>query len=89
MPGNGDVALLYGADNGTEGVAFWALGETAGTPYRSVNQVVHFTHYTVGHAHLGAYAFVSMVLFGAIPFRPGQIARTRRIRLIGARPAIR
>ncbi len=35
---------------------------------RSVNQVVHFTHHTVGHAHLGAYAFVTMVLFGAIYF---------------------
>lgn len=33
---------------------------------RSVNQIVHFTHHTVGHAHLGAYGFVSMVLFGAI-----------------------
>ncbi len=35
---------------------------------RSVNQVAHFTHFTVAHAHLGAYAFVSMVLFGAIYF---------------------
>lgn len=35
---------------------------------RSVNAVTHFTHYTVGHAHLGAYGFVSMVLFGAIYF---------------------
>jgi cytochrome c oxidase cbb3-type subunit 1 len=35
---------------------------------RSVNRVVHFTHHTVGHAHLGAYGFVSMVLFGAIYF---------------------
>ena len=33
---------------------------------RSVNTVVHFTQYTVGHAHLGAYAFVSFTLFGAI-----------------------
>ena len=32
---------------------------------RSVNAVTHFTHYTVGHAHLGAYGFVTMVLFGA------------------------
>ncbi|MGV3654889.1 MAG: cbb3-type cytochrome c oxidase subunit I [Noviherbaspirillum sp.] len=32
---------------------------------RSVNSVTHFTHYTVGHAHLGAYGFASMVLFGA------------------------
>ena len=35
---------------------------------RSVNQVVHFTHHTVGHAHLGAYGFVTMVLFGAVYF---------------------
>lgn len=35
-PGNGDVALLYGASGSTQGVAFWSLGETAGTPYRSV-----------------------------------------------------
>jgi cytochrome c oxidase cbb3-type subunit 1 len=30
--------------------------------------VAHFTHFTVAHAHLGAYAFVTMVLFGAIYF---------------------
>ena len=35
---------------------------------RSVNQVAHFTHFTVAHAHLGAYGFVTMVLFGAIYF---------------------
>ena len=35
---------------------------------RSVNQIVHFTHFTAAHAHLGAYAFVTMVLFGAIYF---------------------
>ena len=33
---------------------------------RSVNSVTHFTHYTVGHAHLGAYGFVSLIFFGAI-----------------------
>lgn len=32
---------------------------------RPVNSVVHFTHYTVGHAHLGVYGFVALVLFGA------------------------
>ncbi len=31
---------------------------------RSVNSVTHFTHYTVAHAHLGAYGFVSLILFG-------------------------
>ncbi|MGE5116611.1 MAG: cbb3-type cytochrome c oxidase subunit I [Betaproteobacteria bacterium] len=35
---------------------------------RSVNAVTHFTHYTVGHAHLGLYGFVSFVFFGAIYF---------------------
>ena len=35
---------------------------------RSINTVTHFTHFTVAHAHLGMYAFVSMVLFGAIYF---------------------
>jgi cytochrome c oxidase cbb3-type subunit 1 len=35
---------------------------------RTVNLVAHFTHYTVGHAHLGLYGFVSMVFFGAIYF---------------------
>lgn len=35
---------------------------------RSVNAVTHFTHYTVGHSHLGLYAFVTMVFFGAIYF---------------------
>lgn len=53
-------------------VAFGALMYTLASfqgsieALRSVNTVTHFTHYTVGHAHLGAYAFVSLVLFGAI-----------------------
>lgn len=33
---------------------------------RPVQTVVHFTHYTVAHAHLGLYGFVSMVVFGAV-----------------------
>ena len=33
---------------------------------RAINTITHFTHYTVGHAHLGAYAFVAWVLFGAM-----------------------
>jgi cytochrome c oxidase cbb3-type subunit 1 len=32
---------------------------------RSVNQTTHFTHYTIAHAHLGVYAFYTMVMFGA------------------------
>ncbi len=30
------------------------------------SEVAHFTHYTVGHAHLGAYGFFTMIMFGAI-----------------------
>ncbi len=33
---------------------------------RSWAEVTHFTHYTVGHAHWGLYAFFSMVMFGSI-----------------------
>jgi cytochrome c oxidase cbb3-type subunit 1 len=36
------------------------------TALRGVNRVVHFTHYTIGHSHLGMYAFASMMLFGSI-----------------------
>lgn len=35
---------------------------------RSVNVITHFTHYTVAHAHLGMYAFLSFILFGAYYF---------------------
>ncbi|MDE2452155.1 MAG: cbb3-type cytochrome c oxidase subunit I, partial [Burkholderiales bacterium] len=35
---------------------------------RSVNAVTHFTHFTVAHAHLGMYGFVSFVFFGSMYF---------------------
>ena len=35
---------------------------------RSINSVVHFTHFTIAHAHLGMYGFFTMVMFGAIYF---------------------
>ncbi|RYF08559.1 MAG: hypothetical protein EOO40_07775, partial [Deltaproteobacteria bacterium] len=38
------------------------------TALRSVNLTTHFTHYTIAHAHLGVYAFYTMVLFGAFYF---------------------
>jgi cytochrome c oxidase cbb3-type subunit 1 len=31
---------------------------------KDFNEVAHFTHYTVAHAHLGAYGFVAMIYFG-------------------------
>ena len=35
---------------------------------RTVNVITHFTHYTIAHAHLGMYAFLSFILFGAVYF---------------------
>ena len=29
-------------------------------------EVTHFTHFTVGHAHLGVYAFATMIAYGSI-----------------------
>jgi cytochrome c oxidase cbb3-type subunit 1 len=32
----------------------------------SWNGLTHFTHYTVGHAHLGLYGFFTMIMFGSM-----------------------
>ncbi|WP_042879399.1 cbb3-type cytochrome c oxidase subunit I [Cupriavidus necator] len=44
---------------------------------RSFNAVTHFTHFTVAHAHLGMYGFVSMVIFGGVYFALPRILDTR------------
>jgi cytochrome c oxidase cbb3-type subunit 1 len=52
-------------------VVFGAMSYTAVslqgslTAVREVNRVVHFTHYTIGHSHLGMYSWATMVLFGS------------------------
>ncbi len=33
---------------------------------RGFNEITHFTHYTVAHAHLGVFSFFSMVMFGSM-----------------------
>jgi len=33
---------------------------------RTVSEVTHFTHFVVGHAHHGVYAFFSMIMFGGV-----------------------
>jgi cytochrome c oxidase cbb3-type subunit 1 len=51
---------------------FGAIAYTAVSAQGSVeslkdfSEVAHFTHYTVAHAHLGAYAFFTMVMFGTM-----------------------
>jgi cytochrome c oxidase cbb3-type subunit 1 len=42
---------------------------------RSFNEITHFTHYTIGHAHLGLYAFFTMILFGAIYYIMPRLTR--------------
>jgi cytochrome c oxidase cbb3-type subunit I len=36
------------------------------TALREVNRVTHFTHWTVAHSHVGGYAFVTFLAFGAM-----------------------
>lgn len=63
--------IVFGAMNYTLASA---LGSAMAL--RDVNEVTHFTHFTVGHAHHGAYAFLTMVLFGSIYFMmPRLLAR--------------
>ena len=40
----------------------------SGMALRNINEVTHFTHLTVGHAHHGVYAFFTMIMFGSIYF---------------------
>jgi cytochrome c oxidase cbb3-type subunit 1 len=42
---------------------------------RSLSEIWHFTHYTVGHAHLGVYGFLSMILFGAMYYIVPRLAK--------------
>jgi len=55
-------------------VVFGAMSYTAvsllgsAMALRDVNEVTHFTHFTVGHAHHGVYAFFTMIMFGTIYF---------------------
>ncbi len=50
------------------GAVCYTISSIQGTSMaiRWVNQVTHFTHYTIGHAHLGLYGFYTMVMFGAV-----------------------
>ena len=50
------------------GALMYGLASTQGTAqaFRPVNLIVHFSNYTVGHAHFAAYGFVSFLAFGAI-----------------------
>jgi cytochrome c oxidase cbb3-type subunit 1 len=36
------------------------------TAFREVNRVTHFTQWTIAHAHVGVYGFVTFALFGSL-----------------------
>jgi cytochrome c oxidase cbb3-type subunit 1 len=61
------------------GAVMYTLASLQGSmeALRSLNAVTHFTHFTVAHAHLGMYGFVSMVIFGGIYFAMPRILDTR------------
>lgn len=50
------------------GVVCYFLGSAQGTleAFRSLNQVWHFTDFTVGHSHLTMYGFVNFLIWGGI-----------------------
>lgn len=52
------------------GAMMYTLASVQGSfeALRSFNSITHFTHFTVAHAHIGMYGFVSMVLFGGMYF---------------------
>jgi len=53
-------------------IVFGAMSYTAVSLHGSFmslrfwQELTHFTHHTIGHAHLGVYAFATMVMFGSI-----------------------
>ncbi|HWA55649.1 MAG TPA: cbb3-type cytochrome c oxidase subunit I, partial [Gemmatimonadales bacterium] len=50
------------------GVVCYFLGSAQGTleAFRSLNQVWHFTDFTVGHSHLTMYGFVNFLIWGGV-----------------------
>jgi cytochrome c oxidase cbb3-type subunit 1 len=49
------------------GISYTAVSlQGSFTALREVNRVTHFTHWTVAHSHVGGYAFVTFVAFGAM-----------------------
>ncbi len=45
------------------------------TALREVNRLTHFTHWTIAHAHVGVYLFVTFILFGSIYYIMPRIVR--------------
>ncbi len=50
------------------GVLFYLVGSLQGSfqALRSLNQIWHFTNYTVGHSHITMYGFVTFLIWGGV-----------------------
>ena len=50
------------------GIVFYLIGSLQGTfeALRSLNQIWHFTNYTVGHSHITMYGFVTFLIWGGV-----------------------
>lgn len=55
------------------------------TALREVNRITHFTQWTIAHAHVGVYAFATLVLFGSMYYILPRLLRNEwpSARLIG------
>ncbi|HEY9506806.1 MAG TPA: cbb3-type cytochrome c oxidase subunit I [Gemmatimonadales bacterium] len=65
---NRAIARSYSLPFILVGVLCYFLGSGQGTleAFRSLNQVWHFTDFTVGHSHLTMYGFVNFLVWGGI-----------------------
>jgi cytochrome c oxidase cbb3-type subunit I len=69
------------------GVIMYFVASMQGTleAFRSLNEVWHFTDFTVAHSHMAMYGFVSFVLWGGIyGLMPPLTGRRPSLRLVGA-----
>jgi cytochrome c oxidase cbb3-type subunit 1 len=64
----GAIARSYSLPYILVGVIFYFLASSQGTleAFRSLNQVWHFTDFTVAHAHMTMYGFVVFLIWGAV-----------------------
>ena len=66
------------------GTVIYGLASLQGSvqAVRDVSQVLHFTFYTIGHAHFAAYGFASFLAFGAVyALLPGLTGAADRARI--------
>jgi len=69
------------------GVIMYFVASMQGTleAFRSLNEVWHFTDFTVAHSHMAMYGFVSFLLWGGIyGLLPPLTGRRPSLRLVGA-----